>query len=135
MGRSQTARAALTKEAALAEIRALLARDDLRGARARSEELARLHPEWQEVRDAAIVLAPPRAWSTGKATGRDRSQEMEWLREHGEEYTGNWVALRGAKLLGADPDRVQLRNDLVERGELEGSLFAFLPNDPLCHGA
>jgi hypothetical protein len=30
---------------------------------------------------------------------KDRSRENEWLREHGNQYAGQWVALDGARLL------------------------------------
>lgn len=135
MAKSQVVDSALTEQDCMNRIRRLISDGDARGARALATELAAAHPGWQEVANAAAVLAPSKARTTGKATGRDRTQEMKWLREHGEQYTGNWVALRGSKLLGANPDRVELRNRLAERGELEGSLFAFLPDDPLCYGA
>ncbi|MGH9937988.1 MAG: DUF5678 domain-containing protein, partial [Blastocatellia bacterium] len=35
----------------------------------------------------------------GHYTPKDRTKENEWLRQHGEKYAGQWVALDGARLL------------------------------------
>ena len=115
------------EDAALAEIRALLNDGDVPAARASSSDLARRHPDWQQVVDAAIVLAPPRVRTTGKATGRDRRRELTWLRENAERYSGQWVALRGDDLIGHSTSRTVLREKLMAEANLEGCLFAFVP--------
>lgn len=125
---------ALTEEAAVARIRALVAGDAVVQARALSRELARLHPDWPRVAEYASVLAPPAARPTGRATGRDTSAEIGWLRRHGRDYAGQWVALRGAELLGASPDRLALHDHLADRGQLQEVLFAFIPRDRECTG-
>lgn len=59
--------------------------------------------------------------------GRGGSQEsMAWLRAHGDEYRGQWVALRAGELLGSHPDRRELHRDLERRGLLDEALFARL---------
>ena len=115
------------EDAALAEIRALLNDGDVPAARASSSDLAGLHPDWQQVVDAATVLAPPRVRTTGKATGRDRRREFAWLREKAEPYRGQWVALRGDDLVGHSTSRRVLREELMAEANLEGCVFAFVP--------
>lgn len=125
---------ALTEKAALAELSALVAKDAIAHARALARDLSRRHPNWLKVAECARVLAPPQARPTGRATGRDTSREMDWLRRHGRQYAGQWIALRGSELLGASPDRATLHEHLAERGQLEEALFAFIPGDSECTG-
>ncbi len=48
----------------------------------------------------ALAAAPPNVPRiVGTYTPKDRSQENEWVRQHREEYAGQWVALDGDRLL------------------------------------
>jgi hypothetical protein len=46
----------------------------------------------------------------------DRSKEMQWLREHRQEYLGQWVLLWGDQLLASGPDPVPLVAEVRARG-------------------
>ncbi|MBI3920011.1 MAG: hypothetical protein HY318_01235 [Armatimonadetes bacterium] len=67
------------------------------------------------------VLRPPTArYTTGKAI--DRSREIQWLREHREEYKGQWVVLSGDRLVAASEDLSEAleeaKNDKLEERPL-----------------
>ena len=49
---------------------------------------------------SADVLAPAQVKAVS-IVDRPRDGEYAWLREHGSEYAGQWVALDGGRLLGA----------------------------------
>jgi len=69
------------------------------------------------------VLAPPVVKRVQKRDV-DRSREYEWLRTHGNEHRGRWVALVGPNLLASAPTLGQLRQQLQDMA---------LPNAPLLH--
>lgn len=46
-----------------------------------------------------VAAAPNTPRIVGTYTPKDRSQENEWVRQHREEYAGQWVALHGGCLL------------------------------------
>ena len=117
----------LTEQEALRSLQRLM-HENLDAARARADELVRLHPDWGEMRIAADIIAPPKV-TVGKP-GRylDTRSSWRWIQEHADEYRGQWVALRGPELLGADPDRGRLHRVLEAEGRLEDSLFAFIPD-------
>ena len=50
--------------------------------------------------DQADVFATARVKAI-PVVDHPRENELGWLREHAKEYAGQWVALDGAKLLGA----------------------------------
>lgn len=70
-------------------------------ARNLATEGAKLHPEDQELRKIARILAPPRMMDADiPATGSVRANQA-WLRDNASEYEGQWVALRRGTLLAA----------------------------------
>ena len=65
---------------------------------------------WSELQQAGI-LAQPQSASRGKVNRvpqPDRSREMLWIKEHREEYAGQWVALNGDQLLAHGTDAHQV---------------------------
>ena len=58
------------------------------------------------------VLAPPVATRVLKRD-RDRSEEFEWLRLHGPEHRGRWVALEGGYLLASESTLRELQEALA----------------------
>lgn len=74
------------------------------GAHAAARELsakgARRHPESTELGKQAYILAPPRVIRGQAATNSTHRANRDWLKAHGEEYHGQWVALRDGELLG-----------------------------------
>jgi hypothetical protein len=63
-------------------------------------------PESERVQYWARVLAPPTSRSMAEPDSRPRplDRERAWLREHGREYPGCWLALYEGRLIAADPD-------------------------------
>lgn len=106
-------------------IRALVEADRVEEARRLVEQVLRTSPT-PRVQHWARVLAPPVVRVAGKATGHSIARNNAWLREHAREYAGKWVTLRNGVLLGADEDRIALYRRLEQRGEMEGSAFAYL---------
>jgi hypothetical protein len=50
------------------------------------------------------ILKPRPTRSASSATGRRRNKEEDWLRRHGHDYKGQWVALLGDRLIASSPD-------------------------------
>ena len=51
----------------------------------------------------------------------DLKKELEWLKEHGREYVGEWVVLDGDRLIGHGPDPIPI----VEQARAEGVKMPF----------
>lgn len=84
----------------LRALRILLHEGEARPARLLATEAHGRFPENSRIAKIYEVLRPPTArYTTGKAI--DRRREVQWLREHGREYQGKWVALSGDLLLAA----------------------------------
>lgn len=58
------------------------------------------------------LLEPPRVTPVAR-TDRDRTPEYRWLREHGPEYRGQWVAVLGDRLMACAPSFRELRARLA----------------------
>ena len=74
------------------------------GAHLKARELAgkgaELFPDDHELVKMARILAPPKFVGTSPADPAVKLNR-EWLRRHGEQYRGKWVAVRKGKLLAA----------------------------------
>jgi hypothetical protein len=88
----------------LDRLRSMVEHEDVEGARAFVKELEHRWPDSARVRHWARVLAPPVARRVPGSTGRSLDRERAWLREHGHEYPGCWLAVLGDRLIAADPD-------------------------------
>ncbi len=64
---------------------------------------------WQQIERAltesnqAALVTPPSARPPDNAAPQDRSRELCWIKAHRQDYTGQWVALEGDRLLGHGP--------------------------------
>lgn len=56
---------------------------------------------------------------------KDRSKENEWLREQGDEYAGQWVALDGNILLASGPELKPVAG-AVEQAGVKDALYVFV---------
>lgn len=56
----------------------------------------------------------------------DARANFAWLREYGSAYPGQWVALRGGRLVDSDKSRFALHERLGEESLLDGTLFVRL---------
>jgi len=70
-------------------------------ARNLAAEGARLYPDHLELHKMAHVLAPPRVVHTGVSSTPSVRANQTWLRDHADEYKGQWVALQEGTLLAA----------------------------------
>jgi len=68
-------------------------------ARALASEGAQRYPEHAELQKAARVLAPPRVISHSLPPDPGIAANVDWLRDHRDQYQGKWVALRDGVLL------------------------------------
>jgi hypothetical protein len=60
-----------------------------------------LHPNHLELRKMAHVLAPPRVINADILPAPSVRANQAWLRDHADEYKGQWVALQEGVLLAA----------------------------------
>ncbi len=54
---------------------------------------------------------------------KDRTKENEWLRQHRDEYAGQWVALDGDRLLGYGPEFEDVAQAAEEAGVPDALIF------------
>ena len=55
--------------------------------------------------------------------------EQEWLRAHGPEYSGQWVALNGDELLSHGSDARGVRDEARAKG-VQTPLMVHIPDEP-----
>lgn len=116
-------------EERLAQLRDDVSHSRVPEARAAIQEIAARWPDSTRVQYWARVLAPPEVVPT---TGRDprsrpRDRERAWLKEHGHEYPGCWLAVYEDRLIAAGPD---FRAVLSEARRTLGSETALLHYQP-----
>jgi hypothetical protein len=76
---------------------------------------AQYHPHNPEIRDYARLLAPASAKVINRPATSDQSPNIAWLKIHGAEYKGLWVALKDGRLLGADHALKSLVEKIADR--------------------
>ena len=111
----------------LTRLRDLLARGDVKTARALVKELEQRWPDAARVRHYARVLEPPKVRMRPDIPARSSEREWKWLEEHGHEYPGRWLAVYGDRLIAADRD---LQAVLARIREAIGEESAFLFHQP-----
>jgi hypothetical protein len=93
----------------VAVIWALVENDRVAAAR---QLLARL-PDQPKYAQLRRLLQPPRtARSARGETDIDRAADYAWIRDHGREHLGQWVAVHGGALIATAPTLRQLRQQL-----------------------
>jgi hypothetical protein len=55
--------------------------------------------------------------------------EQEWLRAHGQAYSGQWVALNGEDLLSHGPEARRVRDEARAKG-VQTPLMVHVPDEP-----
>ena len=58
-----------------------------------------------------------------------RMPEQEWLRAHGQDYSGQWVALNGEELLSHGSDARGVRDEARAKG-VQTPLMVRVPDEP-----
>ena len=61
----------------------------------------------------------------------DLSRELRWIEEHRAEYAGQWVAVRGDRLLGSGPDGRQVYEAARAAGDERPFVKRVEPNGEL----
>jgi hypothetical protein len=62
---------------------------------------------------------------------RDRSREMDWLKENRAQYADQWVVVEGDRLIAADVDAHKVFTAAKAAGIEVPFLVRVLPEDPL----
>src|SRR3954454_984434 len=86
----------------LARLRGMVEQHRVEDARAYAKELEQGWPDSDAVRHWARVLAPPVARVVEGVPNRSFAAEHHWLKEHGNEYPGCWIAVLESRLIAAD---------------------------------
>jgi hypothetical protein len=68
-------------------------------ARQLTELAEKLYPGYDGLKKYVELLAPTRIERVSLPKDFDAAADMNWLKEYGEEYRGQWVALKGGVLL------------------------------------
>lgn len=114
-----------------AEIKRLLSEGRWREALEVATTGAAEHPASQLLAKWKDLLTPRRARLAGPASGRSMRREAAWIREHGHEYRGQWLALHGDTLLAVASSLDELREQVRAMGRPEEDLlFHFIPREP-----
>lgn len=71
------------------------------------EEVRRLPPD-EKRRLRQVLDREDQATVEPSERSVDLSRELRWIEEHRVEYAGQWVAVRGDRLLGSGPDGRQV---------------------------
>ena len=67
--------------------------------------------------------------ASAPGANRGRMPEEEWLRAHGQEYSGQWVALNGEELLSHGSDARRVRDEARAKG-VQTPLMVHIPDEP-----
>ena len=114
----------------LDRLRAMVEHEDVEGARAFVKDLEQRWPDSSRVQYWARVLAPPVARRVPGGAGRSLAREYTWLRAHGRDYPGCWLAVLEDQLLGADPHLGTLLARLREMPRGNEALLHFQSRPP-----
>lgn len=112
----------------LQRLRDLVERNDVEGARAFVKDVERWWPDSEHVRHWARVLAPPVARVVKGVPNRSFEREHNWIRSHGREYPGCWLAVLGDHLIAADPDPGIAIRTIKETPGAADALLHFQPD-------
>ena len=64
---------------------------------------ARQYPDNIELQKFAHILAPARVKPNNQPPQPEGTKDIQWLKDHRQEYSGEWVALLRGELLGSAP--------------------------------
>jgi hypothetical protein len=111
----------------LAEIARLVSADDIPAAQAATARALECWPDDPNVRHWRRVLLDPPNVRLGVAGGTTTGAEIAWIREHGASHPGCWLAVKGCRLIAADPDYRVVRAAVAAAPENAGALYYHQP--------
>lgn len=85
-------------------LRTLIETNAIPEARALVRELAVRWPDVPTIRRYQDALAPPEVQTVPRMGDYDPRPDYAWLRQHGHEYAGSWLAIYEGRLIAANPD-------------------------------
>jgi hypothetical protein len=112
---------------ALVSLRDRLERGDIDGARAMVARLTGEHPDSEDIRYYARMLARPQVISRPGEPSRRLDQERAWLRAHAREYPGCWLAVSGDTLVAAGPDYAAVLATVRRTVGVDNAVLYFQP--------
>lgn len=93
-------------------IRELVEQDYVSAARELLAEALEKGNHGEDLSGWQRVLAPAKILRVGGELDIDRTPDFQWLKDHGETYRGQWVALFGGELLAHGENLKQLLAEL-----------------------
>ena len=81
------------------------------------------------MRHYAHVLQPPIVRSRPDIPARSSEREWNWLKEHGHEYPGCWLAIYEDRLIAAGPDLHAVRSEARQALGDRAALLHYQPGD------
>lgn len=93
-------------------IRDLVEFEYVEGARRLVAEAIQQEGETEELLSWQRVLGPARSRGSSDERQIDRTPELDWLREYGRHYQGQWVALAEGRLLAHSRNLQEVESDL-----------------------
>lgn len=96
----------------IAAIRAAFLEESHLRARELATEGHQRFPEDPELARYAYVLAPPKVVNAHLPPDPSVELDIQWLREHVDEYRGQWIALKNGKLVAHAPSVRELKEML-----------------------
>ena len=108
-----------TSDDYLGAISQALENDDPVSARRLALEGTQRYPEQTELKKYADVLAPPSGQVTPSSPQSRAAVKADhaWVKAHGEEYRGHWIALQSGHLLSSSPSFDEV---MAEVGDVRG---------------
>jgi hypothetical protein len=76
-----------------------------------------------------VLLTITDVSAPGTNSGRMPEPEKEWLLAHGQEYSGQWVALNGEELLSHGSDARGVRDEARAKG-VQTPIMVYIPDEP-----
>jgi len=80
-----------------------------------SIEAVKHYPKQEELLKYAHVLAPPKVTVDKRPLNRDTEVNQDWVRQHRNQYRGQWVALCNGHLLASANSINQLIEQLSDK--------------------
>jgi hypothetical protein len=113
-------RAKHEQSSAIRQVKNALRDGDIHLACRLATEWTQRYPSHRDLKEYARVLALPRVVNNNVPPVPSIRANYDWLKEHRQQYQGNWIGLRDGMLAGVD---TSLENLVKKIGETKGILL------------